>query len=140
MEGLGAAERCRAMAVHEAASCSSARSWCSEFTSQSVPLGWCKTNVGSLPASLRDGQSAPSVRVRLGRCQRHGLSRFVIEPCKGERCSPDGAALEGKGLSLTGVRGWLCLPTQRMVRRSHERDDSSRATNRSLELHVGCGA
>ena len=66
MEGLGAAERCRAMAVNEAASCGSARSWCSGFTSQSVPLGCCKTNAGSLPASLRDGQPAPSVRARPG--------------------------------------------------------------------------
>ena len=41
MEGLGAAERCRAMAVNGVASCGSARSWCSGFTSQSVPLGWC---------------------------------------------------------------------------------------------------
>ena len=104
MEGLGAAERCRAMAVNEAASCGSAWRWSSGFTSQSVPLGWCRTNAASLPASLRDGQPAPAVRVRPGRCQRHGLSRFVIEPSKGERCSPYSAAMEGKGLSLTGVR------------------------------------
>ena len=118
MEGLGAAERCRAMAVNEAASCGDARSWCSGFTSQSVPLGWCKTNAGSLPASLRDGQPAPAVRARPERCQRHD------------------AALEGKGLSLTGVRAWQCPPTQRMLRRSHERHEQAAHSSDSEQAHM----
>ena len=154
MEGLGAAERCKAMAVSEAASCGSPRRWCSGFTSQSVPLGWCKTNAGSLPASLRDGQPAPSDRARPGRCQRPGMSRFAIEPCKGERCSTHGAAMEGKGLSLTDVRAWQCLPTQRMVRQNHERNAQAANTSDLEQAHtrlnvrheprnfaiLGCGA
>ena len=135
MEGLGAAERCRVMAVNEAASCGSAQSWSSGFRSQSVPLGWCKTNAGSLPASLRDGQPAPAVRVRPGRCQRHDLSKFVIEPCKGERCSTHGAAMEGKGMSLTGVRAWQCIPTQRMARRSHERNERAAHSSDLEQAH-----
>ena len=79
MEGLGAAERCRAMAVNEATSCGNSRSWSSGFTSQSVPLGWCKTNAGSLPASLRDGQPAPSVRARPGVASGADCASWLLE-------------------------------------------------------------
>ena len=57
MEGLGAAERCGAMAVNEAA-----RSWCSGFTSQSVPLDWCKTNKCRFAARQLAGRAARASR------------------------------------------------------------------------------
>ena len=70
-------------------------------------------------------------------CQRHGLSKFVIEPCKGERCSTHGAAMEGKGLSLTDVRAWQCLPTRLMVRQSHERNEQAANSSDSEQAHRG---
>ena len=53
LDGVGAAERCRAMAVNEATSCGNSRSWSSGFTSQSVPLGWLLGSSHRAPAPPR---------------------------------------------------------------------------------------
>ena len=126
MEGLGAAERCRAMAVNEAA-----RSWCSGFTSQSVPLGWCKTNAGSLPASLRDGQPAPSFRARPGVASGADCASWLFEPyvLRGDGARHDDRRQQPVFVSLSGVRARHILPTGGFEA-GRARDGSSRATNR----------